>query len=106
VCEAGTAVTRIEVETLDALLNQLPGVEVIVRWDGGEDHFFTGFKPEQGDGYGDFTMTPGVSYSVMLVDGSPEISGLRIEPCDNGRDGGWRLSFQNLRIVLETPEAE
>jgi hypothetical protein len=106
VCEAGTAVTRIEVETLDALLNQLPGVEVIVRWDGGEDHFFTGFKPEQGAGYGDFTMTPGVSYSVMLVDGSPEISGLRIEPCDNGRDGGWRLSFQNLRIVLETPEAE
>jgi len=106
VCEAGTAVTRIEVETLDALLNQLPGVEVIVRWDGGEDHFFTGFKPEQGAGYGDFTMSPGVSYSVMLVDGSPEISGLRIEPCDNGRDGGWRLSFQNLRIVLETPEAE
>lgn len=106
VCERNTAVTRIEVETLDALLNQLPGVEVIVRWDNGEDHFFTGFKPEEGAGYGDFAMTPGTSYSVMLVDGSPEISGLRIEPCDNGQDGGWRLSFQNLRVVVETPEPE
>ncbi|MBK8987298.1 MAG: hypothetical protein IPM39_14680 [Chloroflexi bacterium] len=106
VCLAGTAVSRIEVETLDALLNQLPGVEVIVRWDSGEDRFFTGFKPEQGAGYGDFSMTPSVSYSVALVDGSPEISGLRIEPCTNGRDGGWRLTFQNLRLVLQTPEAE
>jgi len=106
VCQRGTAVTRIEVETLDALLNQLPGVEVVVRWDGGEDHFFTGFKPEEGAGYGDFAMSPGVSYSVMLVDGSPEISGLRLEPCDSGEDGGWRLTFQNLRVTLETPEPE
>lgn len=106
VCEPGTAVSRIEVETLDALLAQLPGVEVIVRWDSGEDRFFTGFKPEEGAGYGDFTMSPGVSYSVMLADGSPEISGLRIEPCDSGSDGGWRLSFQNLRVILETPTPE
>jgi len=106
VCEGRTAVTRIEVETLDALLNQLPGVEIVVRWDGGEDHFFTGFKPETGAGYADFTMTPGVSYSVMLADGSPEISGLRLEPCDSGLDGGWRLTFQNLRVALATPEPE
>jgi len=98
---------RIEVNTLDAFLNPLPGVEVRVRWQGGEDRFYTGFKPAFGAGYGDFTMEPEVSYTVFLADGSPEISGLRVEPCDSGFDGGWQLTFQNLRFgATATPEAE
>lgn len=73
---------------------ELPGVEVEVQWEGGSDRFYTGFKPDLGAGYGDFAMSPGVSYTVVLVEGSPEVSGLRVEPCDDGRDGGWRLLFQ------------
>jgi hypothetical protein len=104
-CENGEDVSLLVVETQDALLNQLPGVEVLVTWEGGEDHFFTGFNPEMGMGYGDFEMEPAVSYTVQLDDGSPEISGLRIEPCDSGSDGGWWLTFQNLRLRLTpTPE--
>lgn len=99
-----SAMPHIEVITYDALLNELPGVEVLVSWEGGTDNFFTGFKPQRGPGYGDFTMTAGVSYAVQLVDGSPLVSGLRIEPCAGGADGGWRLSFQNLRLVLEGGE--
>ncbi len=105
VCQPGQSASRIEVITQDALLNPYPGVEVLVSWDGGEDRFYTGFKPERGPGYGDFTMSPDVSYTVMLVDGSLEVSGLRIEPCSNGLDGGWQLVFQNLLIRLtRTPE--
>lgn len=87
---------RIEVITQDAALNDLPGTAVLVRWDGGDDRFFTGFKPDQGVGYGDFMMAPDVSYTVALVDGSPEVSGLRVERCADGREGGWRLVFQKL----------
>ena len=105
-CEKGESVSLLVVETQDALLNQLPGVEVLVTWEGGTDHFFTGFKPALGAGYGDFEMEPGVSYTVQLADGSPEISGLRLEPCADGSDGGWWLTFQNLRLRLTaTPEA-
>lgn len=105
VCRSISPVPLIEVITQDALLNPLPGVEVLVNWDGGSDRFLTGFKPEQGAGYGDFSMQPDISYSVMLADGSPEVSGLRIEPCDNGRDGGWELTFQNILLESsETPE--
>ncbi len=89
---------RIELITLDAFLNPEPGVEAVVRWQGGEDHFFTGFKPEHGAGYGDFTMSPELSYTVMLVDGSQEVSGLRVQPCESGFVGGWQLTFQNLRV--------
>lgn len=104
VCQSNSPATRIEVEVLDALLDPLPGVEVVVNWEDGSDHFFTGFKPAQGPGYADFAMRPDVSYTVMLPEGSPEISGLRIEPCDNGLDGGWRLTFQNLLLrPTETP---
>jgi hypothetical protein len=90
---------RIEVITQDAALNDVPGTAVIVRWDGGEDRFFTGFKPDQGVGYGDFTMAPDISYTVLLAEGSPEVSGLRVEKCADGRDGSWRLVFQELSNV-------
>lgn len=89
---------RIEVLTWDAFLNPEPGVEVIVRWQGDEDRFFTGFQPDRGLDYGDFTMQPDISYAIQLAAGSPEITGLRLEPCDDGQPGGWRLTFQNLRI--------
>ncbi|RMH00527.1 MAG: hypothetical protein D6706_03730, partial [Chloroflexi bacterium] len=89
---------RIEVETLNALLDPMPGVEILVNWDDGSDHFFTGFKPAFGAGYGDFEMTPGISYSVRVAEGSPEVSGLRVETCENGLPGGWRLTFQYLRL--------
>ena len=96
-CPPDEPAPRIEVRTWDALLNPLPGVEVLVQWDNGADHFFTGFKPAQGLDYGDFAMDEGVSYTVNLAEGSPEASGLRIEPCpDTGLPGGWQLTFQNL----------
>lgn len=109
VCDEDAPAPRIEVEVVDALLEPLPGVEVIVQWEGGQDHFFTGYKPEFGLGYGDFQMAPEVSYSVFLAEGSPTVGGLRIEDCDEGEGGlpgGWRLSFQNTDVVQETPEAE
>lgn len=100
-------VSRIEVVTVDAFLNDLPGVEVLVTTQDESSHFFTGFKPELGVGYGDFSMSAGDSYSVVLAEGSPEVSGLRIEDCDNGTAGGWRLTFQNLLFgATATPEAE
>ena len=96
-CLPDQPVSHIEVRTRDALLNPLAGVQVLVRWSDGSDHFFTGFKPGQGLDYGDFTMTVDVAYTVVLAEGSPEVSGLRIEPCpDTGLPGGWQLTFQNL----------
>lgn len=109
VCQAAGPAPRIEVITLDADLIPLPGVEVRVSWEGGLDRFFTGFKPELGAGYGDFTMTPEVSYAVFIAEGSPMVSGLRIENCspaEGGQAGGWRLTFQNTRLSQLPPTPE
>ena len=102
-CDPDQTNPGITVITLDALLDPLPGVEVWVQWAGGTDRFFTGFKPSLGEGAGDFTMMPDTSYTIILADGSPEISGLRIEACADGAAGGWQLTFQNL--ILEPQNA-
>lgn len=96
-CSDEEPITRIEVIVLDAFLNDSPGIEIEVTWQNGRDRFFTGLKPENGRGYADFEMSPDVSYTVRLPDGSPEVSGLRIEECASGFSGGWQLTFQNLR---------
>jgi hypothetical protein len=84
----------ITVLVLDTTDEQEPGTAVLVRWDNQENQFYTGFKPTYGPGYADFLMEPDTSYTVSLVAGSPEVSGLRIEPCPDGAPGGWALTFQ------------
>jgi hypothetical protein len=98
-CSPDEPVPLIVVEVLDANLDPLPGAEVVVTWEGGRDRFFTGFRLDQSPSYADFVMEPGVSYSVVLSGGSPSISGLRIEACPDNPVGGWRLTFQSLRVA-------
>ncbi len=103
-CNPDEPIQRIEVIAVDPFLEPLSGAEVIVLWDGGSDHFFTGFQPERGLGYGDFAMSPGISYRVMMADGSQTVTGLSISSCeqgDGGLDGGWRLTFQNTDVVQD-----
>lgn len=105
ICTSDGTAPAITVITLDALLEPLDGVEVWVQWDGGSDRFFTGFKPSLDAGEGDFAMSPDTSYTVVLAAGSPEIGGLRSEPCANGLTGGWQLTFQNLILEVDAPES-
>lgn len=75
----------------------LPGIEAVVSWEGKEEHFFTGLKPELGSGYADFLMAPGVTYSLRLAAGSEVISDLIAGECEtqSGRRywGSWVLIF-------------
>lgn len=108
-CDADEPAPRIEVLVVDALLEPLAGAEVLVTWEGGSDRFFTGFQPDQDPGFGDFVMEPDVSYSVTMAEGSPTISGLRVEACpaaSGGLPGGWRLTFQNLTVNEPTATPE
>jgi hypothetical protein len=98
VCDRDLTEPLIQVVAESASGAPVPGVEVVVTWDGGFDHFYTGLKPELGRGYGDFTMTPGVVYTVHLAE-SPALTleGLTVEPCGTGLNsypGSWLLVFR------------
>lgn len=74
----------------------VPGIQALVTWDGGQDNFFTGLKPELGLEYADFEMTPGVSYSLRLASGGDPVTGLTPTECTENVDpywGSWRLNF-------------
>lgn len=43
------------------------GVQLLITWIGGEDTFFTGFKPEIDLGYADYQMLPEQIYQVEIV---------------------------------------
>lgn len=44
----------------------LPGLPVRVRWDDGENTFYTGLKPERGPAYADFAMEAGKGYVIDM----------------------------------------
>jgi hypothetical protein len=97
ICDPANDEALIQVETNNAAGEPVPGVEFIVNWEGGEDHFFTGLKPEFGLGYADFSMTPGIIYVLRLAEDGDPIPNLSAAECEQtGGDrywGSWRLIF-------------
>lgn len=98
VCDPDLHAPLIQVEVINSAGRPVPGVEVRVVWDTGQDHFFTGLKPELGLGYGDFAMNEEVIYTLKLTKSETLITGLMIEDCV-GDEGdlypcSWLLTFQ------------
>lgn len=98
VCEPDLAEGLLQIVVYDIRRNQIPGAEIVVTWSNGEEHIFTGLKPELGHGYADFLMTPDVTYSVRMSDGGTPASELSVPTCENENGdsylGGLRLTFQ------------
>ncbi|MEB2334276.1 MAG: hypothetical protein OZ914_08175 [Anaerolineaceae bacterium] len=97
-CDANLPDGLLQILVLNANRKQLPGAEVHIAWAGGKESFFTGLKPELGNGYADFIMTPDVSYTVQLALGSDVAAALLAPSCkaSNGAPftGGFKLTFQ------------
>lgn len=97
VCDPDLEESLIQVFVQDAAEQPVPGVEIVVNWEGGENHFFTGLIPELGLGYADFSMTEGTTYTLRLAKVGEPITGITPTECeDDGAKpywGSWRLVF-------------
>ena len=98
ICSTNISEGLLMVYVSDSSKKAVAGAEIIIEWDGKEEHFFTGLKPELGNGYADFAMDENKSYSLRLEAGSVAISGLGAPPCqdDDGNHywGSMRLRFE------------
>lgn len=98
ICRRSAPLPLIQVVVVDSGGDPMPGVEVIVEWTGGRDHFFTGLKPELGLGYGDFEMAEELTYSVFVAPDGPVTDGLRVPVCQDADGapypGSWRLTYR------------
>jgi hypothetical protein len=82
VCDETLAEGLLQVFTITSNnRRQIPGVELILSWVGGEEHFFTGFKPEIGNGYADAILLPNISYTLRAADGGAILDGLTAPTC-------------------------
>mgnify|MGYP001828682991 FL=1 len=77
----------------------VPGVQITISWDDGQESIFTGLKPEIDLGYADFVMTPETTYTLQVSGGGQIISDLFAPECEDegsGRYwGSWRLIFKH-----------
>jgi hypothetical protein len=98
VCDPNLPEGLLQVIVFNASRRQLAGVKVIITWDTGGEEFFTGLKPELGNGYADFLMFPGVSHAVQLAIGSEIATDLVPPACRTSSGetylGGFKLTFQ------------
>ncbi len=87
----------LQVYVIDKSGKPVPGVEVIVTWQDGEDHFYTGLKPSIDPGYADFEMQPDTVYNLRLANGGETATKLTPPNCklDSGMEykGGIKLIF-------------
>lgn len=98
ICDTNLPDGLLQVTVLSSNRRQMPGMKILITWDGGEESFFTGLKPELGNGYADYSMTANVTYTVQLAAGSDIAAGLIAPTCQlpNGETyfGGIKLTFQ------------
>jgi hypothetical protein len=98
VCNPSLTDGLMQITVLDEGGHPMPGVELTITWDGGEDRFFTGLKPEIGNGYADYLMQSGMRYSLLVARAGAPISGLTPPACSDASGqpyaGGLKLSFQ------------
>ncbi len=98
VCDPGLQPGLLQFILMDARRRQVSGIEIIVTWNKGDDRFFTGFKPELGNGYADFVMQADIIYNIrVVIDGEfvPNISAPKCtDPNGVNYTGGLLLTFQ------------
>jgi hypothetical protein len=103
VCDPARPTPRLQVLILDSAGQGVPGMEVVVVWDDGQDRFYTGLKPELGIGFGDFSMTEGVTYTVRLAESDALVTGLASQECTDDSGGSYPGSWLVTFLQPETP---
>jgi hypothetical protein len=98
ICDSNLPDGLLQVVVLNRSRRQVAGVEIVIAWEGGKEQFFTGLKPELGNGYADYQMTPDTTYTVQLARGSDVALGITAPTCQTPDGstfpGGIKLTFQ------------
>jgi hypothetical protein len=100
ICDANLPDGLLQVLVLNSNRRQLAGMEITITWDGGKEQFFTGLKPELGNGYADYIMTPEVTYTVQLARGSDVALGITAPTCQSADGENF---FGSIKLTFQQP---
>ncbi|MHC1740210.1 MAG: hypothetical protein AB9897_03755 [Anaerolineaceae bacterium] len=83
------------VKVFDTAGNGIAGVKIEISTNnGGATDFFTGLYPEINNGYADYTMDPGVVYSIRVGVGGPAITGLELPTCTSSDGNPYTVNLE------------
>lgn len=98
ICDPSLQTSLMQFALLDSRNRPAAGIEIIITWSQGEDRFFTGFKPELGNGYADFVMQSDTVYSIRIVTGGSFVPNISAPICTDPNGvtypGSLLLTFQ------------
>lgn len=94
----------LQIVMLDSQGKPAAGVELVITWANGEEHFFTGLKPELGFGYADFNMSEQILYTLTIPNGSTSLSGLRSPKCNLPQNQGGKAYPGGIHLEFKQPE--
>ena len=104
--ESGSQQTGLLAVRVRAAGRATAGVTALsVPWEGDEDEFFTGLKPDKGPDYGDFEMQPGIEYLLTVDHGKsqPVKVPFRDKDCMTEMVTGtlpvWEVVFQKRKVL-------
>ena len=99
VCNPRLNEPQLQIFINDGAGQGVPGVEIMITWEDGQESIFTGLKPEIDIGYADFVMIPEIIYTLQVSNGGQIIQDLFTPECeDDGNQrywGSWRLIFKH-----------
>jgi hypothetical protein len=98
VCNPNLTDGLMQISVIDSRHHQMPGVEIIITWDGGEEQFFTGLKSELPAGYADYLMQANMTYTVRIAESGTPVPNLSAPTCTDSSGqtytGGLHITFQ------------
>lgn len=101
VCDLVYEQPMIQIRVRNSQEQPVPGVEIIVSWETGEERYFTGQKPDMGLGYADFAHSPeGIYFLRVGNEGNPDLDFSAAECIDDGGNsfwGAWSFEFQQTQ---------
>jgi hypothetical protein len=100
ICDANLPDGLLQVLVLNSNRRQLAGMEIVITWDGGKEQFFTGLKPELGNGYADYIMTPDVTYTIQLGRGSDVALDITAPTCQSADGENF---FGSIKLTFQQP---
>lgn len=99
-CDNSLKSPLLQIEVKNSANLPISGIEIIITWSDGEEHFFTGLKPEISGGYADYLMAASVVYSIQIAQGSAAVTNL-IAPSCSTESGGNK--WGNIKLVFQQP---
>jgi len=97
ICDNEDSNLLIQEKILDQNGVSIPGVSLEVTWSDGQNFFYTGLHPRIDPGYANFSMQPGVEYTLRAGTRGQIVDNLIAPDCtaEDGSTfaGGWNLVF-------------